>query len=61
MNYWPGTKIPMSTGNAFTSWKEGPSVVLSSHDWKRAETTRQQIAKNPTRSFTIYSKAKALK
>jgi hypothetical protein len=61
MNYWPGTKIPMSTGNAFTSWKERPSVVLSSHDWKSSESARRQTVKNPNRQFTIYSKAKASK
>lgn len=27
MNYWPGTSIPKSNGNAFTSWKAKPSVM----------------------------------
>jgi len=61
MNYWPGTKIPMSTGNAFTSWKERPSVVLSSHDWKSSESARRQVVQGKSKAFTIYSKAKASK
>ncbi len=57
INYWPGTKIIKSQGNAF-DWRQKPSDVLSSQDWKSSEAARRQSALNPNRSFTVYSKAK---
>jgi hypothetical protein len=56
--YWPGTKIVKSRGNAF-DWRQEPSAVLSSHDWKSSESARRQSVLHPGRSFTVYSKAKA--
>jgi hypothetical protein len=55
--YWPGTNIIKSRGNAF-NWRQEPSAVLSSHDWKSSESARRQSVLNPGRSFTVYSKAK---
>ena len=55
--YWPGTKIVKSHGNAF-DWQQKPSDVLSSHDWRSAESARRQAIINPRKPFTIYSKAK---
>lgn len=62
MNYWPGTNIPKSNGNAFTSWKtKEPSVMT-----KKASVAKQlqvsglaigKSALNVKKSFTIYSKA----
>jgi len=60
MNYWPDTKIPKSTRNAF-DWREKPSNLSTSHDWKSAETARRQSITSPKKPFTIYSKAKASK
>jgi hypothetical protein len=60
MNYWPGTKIVKSTRNAF-NWQQEPSEILSSHDWKSAESARRQTIIKPGRQFTVYSKARASK
>lgn len=60
MNYWPGTDIPKSKNNAF-DWQKKPSEILSSHDWKSAESARRQTVTNPRRSFTVFSKARAAK
>jgi hypothetical protein len=60
MNHWPGTKIIKSMNNAF-NWRQEPSVILSSHDWKSAESARRQTVVKPGRQFTVYSKAKASK
>jgi hypothetical protein len=60
MNYWPGTKIVKSTRNAF-NWREDSSVILSSHDWKSAESARRQTIIQPKKKFTVYSKAQASK
>jgi len=57
IDYWPGTKIIKSRGNAF-DWRQKSSEVLSSHEWKSSESARRQSALNPNRSFTVYSKAK---
>lgn len=59
-NYWPGTDIPKSSRNAF-NWREEPSVILSSHDWKSAESARRQTIVKPKKQFTVYSKARASK
>jgi hypothetical protein len=56
--YWPGTNIVKSYGNAF-DWRQEPSTVLSSHDWKSSEAARRQAIINPRKPFTVYSKAKA--
>ncbi len=56
--YWPGTKIVKSQGNAFTSWKEAPSLVTTSRDWKASEASKRQMTMQTNRPFTIYSKAK---
>ena len=44
MNYWPGTNIPKSNGNAFTYWKSGePSKITSSKEWKMSQASTRQI------------------
>lgn len=65
MNYWPGTKIPKSTNNAFTSWKTGErSAITSSREWRLSEIATKNMAGTGTdkrKAFTIYSKAMASK
>jgi hypothetical protein len=59
--YWPGTKIPKSQGNAFTSWMTSPEP----RPRKKVSIVQQKqrsgvlIDKNLNRkkSFTIYSRA----
>ena len=36
MNYWPGTKIVKSQGNAFTLWKEGRPSLANNQKWKQS-------------------------
>ena len=63
MNYWPGTKIPKSEGNAFTLWKNGKgSAITNSKEWRMSEASTKQMAGTGTdkrKQFTIYSRAKA--
>jgi hypothetical protein len=61
MNYWPGTKIVKSFGNAFTSWQNTQSVVTSSKEWKASEASKRQMNTQQNKPFTIYSKAQASK
>lgn len=60
MNYWPGTNIPKSNGNAFTSWK---TVTIDQRKSKTQQMRHSGMLVNPEelsrkKSFTIYSKAK---
>ena len=64
MNYWPGTKIPKSNGNAFTSWKNGEPSILT----KKGSVAQQihlggyvlvQNDLKNKRAFTIYSRVQA--
>jgi len=60
MNYWPGTKIPKSNGNAFTSWKTITSGEIKN---KTQQIRRNGLISSPEelsrkKSFTIYSKAR---
>ena len=62
MNYWPGTKIPKSNGNAFTSWKKGEPSVLTKKTSvaKQLQTSGLAVGKgalDAKKSFTIYPKA----
>ena len=59
MNYWPGTKIPVSQNNAFTSWKTGESQITSSRDWKASEAAKRQMHLKKNKPITLYSRAKA--
>ena len=62
MNYWPGTNIPKSQGNAFTEWKKGRSQITNSKQWKMSEASTLQNAGSGTaknKQFTIYSKARS--
>lgn len=63
MKYWPGTNIPMSTNNAFTSWKTGDrSQITTSRDWRMSEIATKNTAgtgMDKRKQFTIYSRAKA--
>lgn len=36
MNYWPGTKIVKSQGNAFTLWKENHPSLANNQKWKQS-------------------------
>ena len=61
MNYWPGTNIIKSQGNAF-DWRKGTSVVTNDKEIKLSNISKIKMAgagSDPKRSFTIYSKAKA--
>ena len=60
MNYWPGTKIPKSTGNAF-DWRNAKSKIVTSKEFKMSQASSIQMAgkgEEKSRSFTIYSKAR---
>jgi hypothetical protein len=59
--YWPGTNIVKSQGNAFTSWKEAPSLIMRDKEWKLSEAARRQVGTKFSRPFTVYSKARAAK
>ncbi len=59
--YWPGTKIVKSQGNAFTSWKEAPSLVTRDKEWRTAEAAKRQMGLQTNRPFTVYSKARLSK
>lgn len=61
MNYWPGTKIPKSNGNAFTSWKTGNSEIIGSKEWKAADAAKRRTNIDRKNSFTIHSKARPSK
>ena len=64
MIYWPGTNIPVSQGNAFTSWKTGESHVTSSKEWKQSIAAARMMAgtgRDPRKQFTIYSRARPSK
>lgn len=60
MTYWPDTKIVKSYGNAF-NWRQEPSEILSSHDWKSSESARRKAVTKPAKQFTVYSKARPSK
>ena len=36
MNYWPGTKIVKSQGNAFTLWKVNRPSLANNQKWKQS-------------------------
>ena len=64
MNYWPGTNIPKSNGNAFTSWKTSKGSVISRQESaaKQMQTNGMIAGKvkeklNAKNTFTIYTKA----
>ena len=61
MNYWPGTNIPKSQGNAFTSWK---TTHQTPRDSKAKQMRLNGVMTKPEdlslkKSFVIYSRAKA--
>lgn len=60
MNYWPGTKIVKSQGNAF-DWRGRTSIVTQDKHLKASNNAKAQMAgasTDPKRSFTIYSRAR---
>ena len=57
MNYWPGTNIPKSQGNAFTLWKEGKPSLANNHKWKQS-IIGQQNAKNSGKNQITFKKPK---
>lgn len=60
MNYWPGTKIIKSQGNAF-DWRKRGSAVLNDPIIKASNSAKKKSTPKtpePRQSFTIYSKAK---
>lgn len=59
--YWPGTNIVKSQNNAFTNWKQTPSLVTRDKEWKQAEAAKRQMVLQTNRPFTVYSKARASK
>lgn len=63
MNYWPGTKIVKSRGNAF-DWRGCSSRLLEDPAIRASNNSRLQMAgagSDPKRTFTIYSKARKSK
>ena len=61
MNYWPGTKIIKSHGNAF-DWRKGVSQIASTKSFKvsqNATIANAGAGSDPNRAFTIYSRAKS--
>lgn len=60
MNYWPGTNIVKSRGNAF-DWRKGFSVVANDKSIRATNNAKKQAISagpEPKQAFTIYSKAK---
>lgn len=60
MNYWPGTNIIKSHGNAF-NWRNCKSEVLNDPIIKASNSAKKKSTQKtvePKQSFTIYSKAK---
>ena len=58
MNYWPGTKIVKSRGNAF-DWQGKCSEIVSDPKIRMSNATKKQMATVAhKKSFTIYSKAR---
>ena len=60
--FWPGTRIPKSRGNAF-DWRGKSSEICQTLSWKNAQAAAVSAEKSRGKSlaFTIYSKAKASK
>lgn len=62
MNYWPGTKIVKSQGNAF-DWRGRTSIVTQDKNLKATNNAKAQaagVSVESKKSFTIYSKARRL-
>ena len=60
MNYWPGTNIVKSQNNAFTDWKNTKSKITQTKEWKNSQASQIAMAgrgSDPSKQFTIYSKA----
>lgn len=60
MNYWPGTNIPKSRGNAF-DWHGNTSRLLEDPIIRASNSSKLQktaASSDPKRTFTIYSKAR---
>lgn len=57
MNYWPGTKIVKSSGNAFTSWKAKPSV-MSDKSIKQSLIGKQNALSTPRVQITYKKDSK---
>ena len=53
MNYWPGTKIPKSNGNAFTAWKEGRPSIANNLKWKQSVIGQQNAKGSDKNQITI--------
>ena len=62
--FWPGTNIPKSKGDAF-DWRNTASIVMNDKEWRHGQFMQriasQAVKMNKTKSFTIYSKAKVSK
>ena len=58
MNYWPGTKIVKSQGNAFTNWKDSRPSVVNNKSLKQSLVGQKNAAHSKKNQFTIYSRAK---
>ena len=57
MNYWPGTNIPKSQGNAFTSWKENRPSLANNLKWKQS-VIGQKNAKQSDKNQLVLKKSK---
>ena len=60
--YWPGTNVPKSRGNAF-DWKGNRSQIFQSRSFKNAQAAAKAAegVTEKARSFTIHTRAKAAK
>lgn len=60
--FWPGTKTPKSSGNAF-DWKNRRSSITTTTSFRNSQNATQGTAKSMAKKqpFTIYTKARAAK
>lgn len=56
MNYWPGTNIPKSQGNVFTTWKNKTSLA-NNLKWKQS-VIGQKNAKQSDKNQLVLKKSK---
>lgn len=61
MSYWPGTKIPKSTGNAF-DWQKSESQITKQVDFKNTNNAKKyMLGQTESKFFSTFSKAKSSK
>jgi hypothetical protein len=58
VNYWPGTKIPKSENNAFTSWKKTDGSFAVGKEWKQSYTSSKTMTDKAKVNITYSRKRK---